>query len=178
MACSLWTSRTDVFAYEPSSAEERARGWSAAVPLENSKNGIVLETLDLLLDKGKGRASPWTIDHELRVRVRHCLVVRDDFEGSLRELEWVRSHEQVRRPLLDWSHLPRSQATNLSCLPCYPAHPQGPRAMSDVPLSLLALGQADTDRVDGRCRRVAARARERARGRHLCADGRRRRQGT
>ena len=92
--------RPDVFAFKPSSAEERARGWVAAVPLENSKNGIVLETLDLLLaagtGKGKSRASPWTIDHELRVRVRHCLVVRDAFKGRLDEIESVRSHEQVR----------------------------------------------------------------------------------
>lgn len=60
----------------------------------------MLETLDLLLAsaaraaKGKGRAA-WAVEEELRVAVRHCLVVRECFDGELGELEWVRSHEQV-----------------------------------------------------------------------------------
>lgn len=70
------------------------------LPFENSKNGIVLETLDLLLQTPGSSTSRMTKEfevlEELRTQVRHCLIVTADCDG-LDSLEVVQSHEQVRR---------------------------------------------------------------------------------
>jgi prephenate dehydratase len=75
------------------------------LPFENSKNGIVLETLDLLLghshspdDATKGGNGRVVVE-ELRTKVQHCLVVLEGEEGGesgLEGVEWVASHVQVR----------------------------------------------------------------------------------
>ncbi|KAL7418126.1 hypothetical protein BDY24DRAFT_10428 [Mrakia frigida] len=90
----------DIYTYLPPPSSSPRQILHLA-PLENSKNGIVLETLDLLLQpsSSSSREGRLIVREELRTKVQHCLVVSSDHEGveksGLEGIEWVRSHEQV-----------------------------------------------------------------------------------
>lgn len=67
------------------------------MPLQNTIHGIVTETLDSLLSPFKemdvaGPSRPRIIG-DLRLRIRHCLVAKRGIK--MRDIRWVRSHEQV-----------------------------------------------------------------------------------
>lgn len=91
---------TEVYHY---SASDRDQETFHVLPFENSKNGIVLETLNLLLQTPGASSSripgDFVVLEELRVSVSHCLVVSEGCEG-LEAIECVRSHEQVCFPFL------------------------------------------------------------------------------
>ena len=76
------------------------------VPIENSTEGAVNRSLDLLVDSGL------TIIAQVFLRVRHCLFSH----SALTEIKEVRSKDQALAQCSDWlrSHLPNAQLVPVS----------------------------------------------------------------
>lgn len=77
------------------------------IPQENSTNGSVIETYNLLRCESAGRDS--FVRGETNLSIKHSLVVRENVK--IEDIEHVFSHEQVRTHTSPFLHMAHSDAS-------------------------------------------------------------------